>query len=503
MFKLKFLQIFSIYNRNLNFKNLLDNKSRNKFPNLNKVEFFVFTEKRIDKIFKLTFSGLDKFTTNNDLNSKLDELSEIKVIRIQKLANKNYGHADIVSKLDSEILKFKFESLKILGKSLKVRIREAIDEPNEILFKKYTYFDFDKLIAYYENKGQESKLIEDLKKDCIQNLYEFIHNFYIKTLTDNPLAIKYLLSRFIGFKNNNSKEFDKNKIDYDCIGENKLFEIIDFEKEVLHYEFYINYDLNLALMKNSDLKIININSRKNIGRNSVDEIAQSILVPIKLNLLKNEFNKDNNYENLQNPSIEMDNIDEDQKSFKFFEENNTNVKYKKQIERINFILKKFIEIVKNLEYTSYIITKNSPNGVYRHLNIKFNEDKILLTLMISSARITNIDLKIIIDALKYEFFEMSNFLSIYIAFNEKVIAEIKNSASFMKILGKENHLIVENNQFPHKENHLRIYPFDENENLIYLRSFKLENIFSSIKEIHSAQRDFNTYNIYWPLFYFL
>jgi len=438
-----------------------------------KIHLLNFSDKQTDKIFKLTFTRLDKFASMEELNSTLSQLSEIKVIRIHKLANKNYGHADIISKLDSNLLKFKFESLKILGKSMKVRIREEIDKPYESLLSKYIYFDFEKLLLLYEKIKTNEIEINSLKNDCAINLFEYIHHFYIKKLTDNPIAIKFLLNKFVGLKNDNSKEFDKEKIDSDCIGKDKLFDLVFYDKEIYNYEFYINYNFNFALNKKHDIKIINQNSNKSLGKNSMNKVENNIFIPMRSNLLKKENDESNEFET-NNPTNNNDDI-----KIKFFDETNKNEKLNLQYKRINTIFTKLIDILMNLEYTSYIKTKDIPNGVYRNLNIKFNEEKIMITLMISTAKITMIDLKIIMDALKYEFSSMSNYLNIYISFNEKVIAETKNSNCFINVLGNINHLLLLNN-IEKIDNSLKIYPFDDNENLNYFKDINIKNIFSTI-----------------------
>ncbi len=454
-----------------------------------------------DKIFKLTFSGLDKYTSMEDLNSKLSELSEIKVIRIHKLTNKNYGHADIISKLDSNLLKLKFESLKILGKSFKVRVREVIDESNETLLKKYTYLDYDKLTIFKEALSspiKDEKLILSLKINCTKNIFEYVYSFYIKNLTDNPIAIKHLLSKFVGFKNENIKEFDKEKINFDCFGDQKIFDLINYEKEIFNYEFYINYDLNYKQTKDTEHKVINTNSRKSIGKDSFERMKNTFLIPIKSNLMQTEKEEEKIEEKEKELIINNNSLDNNESTdnihfdVKYIEDENKSGLINNQIKRVNNILGKFVEIIKNLEYLSYAIIKNTPNGVYRNLNIKFNEKRIIMTIMISSAKITMIDLKIIIDALKYEFQHLSGILTIYISFNEKVIAETKTSNSFVKILGKEDCLKIFkkskicktniNNNESFKKTELRLYPFDDNENLSFLNALKIEDFFPSFSK---------------------
>ena len=42
-----------------------------------------------------------------EINSKISEFSEIKNLRIEKKSSKNYGHADIITKLPLENLKLR------------------------------------------------------------------------------------------------------------------------------------------------------------------------------------------------------------------------------------------------------------------------------------------------------------------------------------------------------------------------------------------------------------
>lgn len=434
------------------------------------INYFLFSKNQEDKVYKVTFSGLDKFTSIEDLNNKLLTLNEIKVLRINKLSNKNYGHADIITKLDDDLLKFKFESLKILGKSLKVRIRQTIDDSTESLLKKYTFFDFEK-VNQIEDQAETANKAKCIKS-FIDHIYEFIHNFYIKNLADNPTSIKFLLSRFVETKENKA-EFDKNKINYDCLGDNNLFEIKIFEKAIFDYEYHINFHINLALMRSENLKFININSKNVIGKSTLNHSQDEILIPTK-----SSFNKisDINGENYEHKE-ESNNSNYNGVSYYDFTEIAKNDKIKIQIKRIQEILENFTSIIKNLEYTSYRNLKNISTGVYRNLNVKFNEDHIILTLMITSSKLTIVDLKIIVDALKYEFGILSNYLSIFIAFNEKVIAEIKNSSNFVKVLGQKSYLKIDNENQKHKKE-IKIYPFDSEENLSYLKYLDYASLFN-------------------------
>jgi hypothetical protein len=251
------------------------------------------------KLYKLTLTGLDKFLSIQEINSKISELSDLKILRIEKKTSKNYGHADILTKLPLENLKLKFQSLKILGKSVKIRIREPnISDDPEYFNKNYTFFDFEKfenfeedffsykaILNLRENENKSEKInvnnsnniitinndndknnkfvreaylaferVKESQKICLDNIYLFVHQFYLKNLIDNPKSIKFLLEKFVGYKENNIKEFDSNKIKYDNtifvkntkyeninynnninININKIFEVINISKEIYNY----------------------------------------------------------------------------------------------------------------------------------------------------------------------------------------------------------------------------------------------------------------------------
>lgn len=313
--------------KKFSYKNIVDNLSNN------------------EKFFKLTFSGLDKFLTNEKLKELVSQINEIKLLRINKSTNKNYCHADISSNLSVESLKKKMESIKILGKSVKVRVKEIDEEDGDTIFQKNENFDFSKL-------SEESNSVSN-----INLLKNFVKNFYLKNLTDNPMNIKYML-------------------DY-LEKSNNFIQIINYKRQFFDFEYKIKIPDNFVQHKKLKLS--------------------EIFLPIKTLEQYDEIN--------ENSAMTIE------------------------------ILNKFDFIFSKLNYTHYDNLKNK--GVLRNINIKICNNHYIVTLMISSSSISNLDIKIITEAIKYEFerFSLQNLISVYLSINEKVNAMVYNSSEFHHIVG--------------------------------------------------------------------
>jgi hypothetical protein len=236
---------------------------------------------------------------------------------------------------------------------------------------------------------------------------------------------------------------------------------------------------------------MNPSNKTNIGEKTLNAAKEFILIPLKNNSIEEKLNNRKRLINNNNDNNNQDKITIDYKK--------STELFLKQFQKIEEILTKFSNLVKNLEYSSYSNSKNNINGVYRNLNIKFNNENILMNLMISASKITIIDLNIIIKALNFELGKFSNNLSIYLSFNEKVITDCKDSKNFLKIFGDKNKSLIKtrknnnnynddkslSNDFNNNKNDLLIYPFDSDEDLIYLKNFKLEEIFNLKKDKNS------------------
>jgi hypothetical protein len=133
--------------------------------------------KNVEKTFKVTFSGLDKFLTNADIEKSMERINELKILRLNKSPNRNYCHLELSSLLNDLELKEKLENIKILGKSVKVRVKEFDEETDISLKQNHTIFD--------------QALINDIQTSR-KILKENSGNFYIKHLTSNLVNVKAL-----------------------------------------------------------------------------------------------------------------------------------------------------------------------------------------------------------------------------------------------------------------------------------------------------------------------
>jgi hypothetical protein len=130
-----------------------------------------------EKTFKVTFSGIDKFLSNRDIENSMERINELKILRVNKSPNKNFCHLEISSLLSDQGLRAKLENFKILGKSVKVRIKEFDEEMDTRVKLNYTEYD--------------QSLISDIGT-TLTVLKETSNNFYIKNLSSNLVNVKAL-----------------------------------------------------------------------------------------------------------------------------------------------------------------------------------------------------------------------------------------------------------------------------------------------------------------------
>jgi hypothetical protein len=228
------------------------------------------------KFYKVTFSGLDKFLSGKELRNILNELNEVSIIRVNKSTNKNYGHADISTQLEDKQIKNKFDSIRILGRLVKVRVKEIQDEDSQLLLKE-NVFEYESI----------NKLNHDQSAEYI---IEYLNNFYIKNLTDNLTYVRQLSDniktnkeilfihdykrKFFDFeyKFNNigltkGKKGNKNKIDNLFI---PIRTLSSFDSQ-LEYKPYTNVietigDKLCECIKNLDYKIFDEETKKGVYR---------------------------------------------------------------------------------------------------------------------------------------------------------------------------------------------------------------------------------------------
>lgn len=326
-----------------------------------------------DKYYKVTFSGLDKFISNEELNNTLAHLNELKIIRTNKSSNKNYAHLDVSSNLSVDIIKRKFESIKILGKNVKVRVKE---QDNDYKETNKNIFDFSEL-----NKENE--------EETHQLILKFVKMFISKNLTDNPYQV-------IAF----SKKIEENK---------NIIKVEEYTRKL----FDFNYQIQV---------LMNLDTRR------VKEDPGTFLS------LKgySEF---------------------DQKSNPLFKE----------------IFSAFERLFIELKYPSYDLQKRK--GIYRQLQIKYtgsNENKFIITLMVSAEQLSDIDKRILIEAIKFEFNKFKDDFIIYLAINEKNQATINNSTLFYMVQGLNPYITLDK---------LHVFPMTCDTLPLYLSGMNLEEIF--------------------------
>jgi hypothetical protein len=350
-----------------------------------------------EKFYKVTFSGVDKFISNEDFKNILDQINEVKVHRSNKSTNKNYAHVDLSSTLSITNLREKFESIKIMGKAVKVRVKELDEETKELLNKSYNNFDLFQL----SNENKEESL------DYVQ---QYIKMFYLKNLSDNPHQIKSLLDQV----------------------ENNSVMIYDYNRELFEFEY------KLQILKDFDDRRF---SRKDLFNN-----------PTYLAI--------RNFSNFTEKPNEI-------------------------IKKIHQIFEKIFE---KLGYPSYDLMNNK--GVYRNLQIKFlnNTDskyQFMVTLMLSMSELSQIDLKILTEAIKYEF-KLYDII-FYLSINEKVQSLVQNSSVFYHIMedrayleyknqkNQKNEKIEKNENFSQK-NEIKIFPISSDTLPLYFSQINLKEI---------------------------
>ena len=315
-------------------------------------------QKYFTKFYKVSFTGLDKYLSNEELKAILSEFNEINIHRTSKSTNKNYGHADISTHLESDKIKSKFEGIKIMGKTVKIRLKEIDEEIQEIMSKQYNNFDYSEI---RHNNQESSKYLQD-----------YIKGYCLKNMHNNPFEVKKLITELESRKNND-------------------WMIVENYNSV-----YFQFEYAIQTIKGQKFK--NIKDFKNF----------QTFLPIKS--LTEFFNDSKNSEH---------------------------------VEMIKLMSEKIEKIFANLNYNSYDTTKKK--GVYRNLNIKLFNNSYLVSLMISMAELSNIDVKLIIESLKFEFNSLKNVV-VYLTINEKVQGVVDNSSIFYFVTGSNVELEDKNSE---------------------------------------------------------
>jgi hypothetical protein len=297
-----------------------------------------------EKIFKVTFSGVDKFLTNTEIENTISKVNEIKLLRVNKSTNKNYCHIELSSLHTQELIKQKLNTIKFLGKTVKVRVKEL---------------EFDD-----KDNVKEAHNILDTTTITNENLKEVANKFYIKNLLSNPMNVKELIS-----------ELESN---------NKLIKQIKTKQDIYNFDYKID-------LKSEDSPFLNF--RYNM-----------------------EFHEDK--------------------------------KNKEKVECIYKIIEKLTLIFDQLNFTSYDPKRRK--GTLREFQIKFNGNRYICNLMMSKEEITNVDIRCLADAIKYEFKDFKD-LSFYFSYNESILGKGEDSPIFEFIDGVEECLYQDG---------LYIYPFD-------------------------------------------
>lgn len=375
------------------------------FPFKHTLKFFS------EKFYKVTFSGLDKFISNEDFRNILDNINEVKVHRSNKSTNKNYAHVDLSSTLNITSLREKFESVKIMGKTVKVRVKELDEETKNLLSKSYNNFEF----MHLSNR-----------EEAISYVKEYMKMFYLKNLTDNPHQIKSLL---------------------DQVGKNTdWMKIYNYNRQLFEFEY------KLQILKDFDDRRF---TRKDL---------------------------------LNNPTFLAI------RNFSNFSEKH---------EKSNLIIKNiheiFEKIFQKLGYPSFDIMNNK--GVYRNLQIKIlNTDekeencfypKFMVTLMLSMSELSQVDLKILSEAIKYEFKLYANQIIFYLSINEKVQSLVQNSSIFYLISGNQPYLEYACNASNSNQNKIKIFPVSSDTLPLYLSKIDFKEIFGKSEFSNVYELDFS------------
>ncbi len=381
---------------------------------------FLFSE----KFFKVTFSGLDKFMSNEELKINLNTINEITLHRSHKSTNKNYAHADVSSLLSIQKIKEKLEGIKIMGKSVKVRVKELDEETIDLLTGIYGGLDFNKL-----------------EEESVEYIKNYIKSFYIKNMTDNPYQVNNLLSEI----ENNSD----------------LVEVANFQRILFDMDYKLNIVSNFDIKSLSKKKFVN----------------HPTFLPI------NTYTK--------------------------FGDN-----YPKEQEKIKAIQNSFENMFRNLNYTSYEALTNE--GAYRNLQIKFinekglksgnfseitninnncklkeNSPSFMITLLLAACKLSEIDLKIITEAIKFEFKDFLHYCSFYIATNEKIQASVQNTQIFYHICGTSAFM---NLVKPNGEE-IKILPITSDSVPLSIKHLNLNKVFENNVFDNILEIDFSNNNL--------
>jgi len=88
-----------------------------------------------------------------------------------------------------------------------------------------------------------------------------------------------------------------------------------------------------------------------------------------------------------------------------------------------------INILKKMDLSIYDEKKHI--GVWRNLQVKILNSKIMINLMTSQMQLDHIDFKYLKEIMKAEYFDIPNVESVYLAVNDKTKASINNSSSYI------------------------------------------------------------------------
>jgi hypothetical protein len=98
-------------------------------------------------------------------------------------------------------------------------------------------------------------------------------------------------------------------------------------------------------------------------------------------------------------------------------------------DSIEKIFSSTINILNKMDLSIYDDKKHI--GVWRNLQIKILNTKIMINLMTSQMQLDHIDFKYLREIMKVEYFDIPNVESVYLAVNDKTKASINNSSSYI------------------------------------------------------------------------
>lgn len=357
------------------------------------------------KLFKLTFSGLDKAHSADDIKKVLSLVNEIIVIRIDKQKKMNFCHTNVKSFLEAEDLKSKFDNLKITNKLVKVRVKEIdtlYESVNSDISEKNTSIELtskSKIDSYLD--GIIIKQQSSIKAENIEYLYTLKQHFNERNVNEANDEAELINT------NRDRKEFNKeilpNYVEFEwgvchiCQKDLASHKILKKHKES---------DKNENLFFISDIKTYSSLNNYNIAINDDDSLNSQ--------LIEKEYKKAYEY------YYELNKISNYCKS-----------QFKNLIQSLNFT--PYLDEVGTIWKGLKLQILNSSDKDNQNTSNKVNKN-IVITIMINPERMSLNDISIIKQAFMLKF-KKENFigysLNFFFAINAKINSSVIESTKFI------------------------------------------------------------------------